>query len=73
MMRRALRTVAMIALPAMFTAGAVNGDDTDVNRRNADGSTPLQWAVYKGDAAEVRRCSNHSSGTMSPMLFSMFI
>ena len=27
----------------------------DVNRRNADGSTPLQWAVYNGDVAEVRR------------------
>jgi ankyrin repeat protein len=27
----------------------------DVNRRNADGSTPLQWAVYNGDAAEARR------------------
>ena len=27
----------------------------DVNRRNPDGSTPLQWAVYNGDVAEVRR------------------
>ena len=27
----------------------------DVNRRNPDGSTPLQWAVFKGDVAEVRR------------------
>ena len=27
----------------------------DVNRRNADGSTPLQWAVYKGDLAEATR------------------
>jgi ankyrin repeat protein len=27
----------------------------DVNRRNPDGSTPLQWAVYAGDAAEVKR------------------
>ena len=27
----------------------------DVNRRNVDGSTPLQWAVYNGDVAEVRR------------------
>ena len=24
----------------------------DVNRRNVDGSTPLQWAVYNGDVAE---------------------
>ena len=29
--------------------------DEDVNRRNADGSTPLQWAVYDGDVAEVKR------------------
>ncbi len=27
----------------------------DVNRRNPDGSTPLQWAVYAGDVAEVKR------------------
>jgi len=27
----------------------------DVNRRFDDGSTPLQWAVYKGDVAEVKR------------------
>src|SRR4051812_42453000 len=27
----------------------------DVNHRNADGSTPLQWAVYAGDSAEVTR------------------
>ena len=27
----------------------------DVNRREVDGSTPLQWAVYKDDVAEVQR------------------
>jgi ankyrin repeat protein len=27
----------------------------DVNHRSADGSTPLQWAVYSGDVAEVKR------------------
>jgi len=27
----------------------------NVNRRNDDGSTPLQWAVYEGDVAEVKR------------------
>jgi ankyrin repeat protein len=27
----------------------------DVNRRNDDGSTPLQWAVYEGNVAEVKR------------------
>jgi ankyrin repeat protein len=27
----------------------------DVNHRNADGSTPLQWAVYDGNLAEAKR------------------
>jgi ankyrin repeat protein len=27
----------------------------DVNRRNPDGSTPLQWAVYDGKVGEVKR------------------
>jgi ankyrin repeat protein len=27
----------------------------DVNKRNPDGSTPLQWAVYNGDLAEAKR------------------
>ena len=27
----------------------------DVNRREPDGSTPLQWAVYRNDVAEVKR------------------
>jgi ankyrin repeat protein len=27
----------------------------EVNRRNPDGSTPLQWAVYEGNVAEVKR------------------
>jgi ankyrin repeat protein len=27
----------------------------DVNRRNDDGSTPLQWAVYEGNVAEAKR------------------
>jgi ankyrin repeat protein len=27
----------------------------DVNKRGVDGSTPLQWAVYDGNVAEVRR------------------
>ena len=31
------------------------GGPADVNRRNPDGSTPLQWAVYEGNLAEVKR------------------
>jgi len=34
-------------------APARKGDD--VNRRNDDGSTPLQWAVYDGDLEKARR------------------
>jgi ankyrin repeat protein len=30
-------------------------DTAAVNRRNPDGSTPLQWAVYDGNLAEARR------------------
>jgi len=32
-----------------------SGPAEDVNRRNPDGSTPLQWAVYEGNVAEVKR------------------
>jgi ankyrin repeat protein len=35
--------------------GPAKSAKEDVNRRNPDGSTPLQWAVYNGDVAEVRR------------------
>jgi ankyrin repeat protein len=41
------------ALPRGTAARAKAGED--VNRRNADGSTPLQWAVYEGNVAEVKR------------------
>ena len=34
-------------------SATVRGEE--VNRRNPDGSTPLQWAVYNGDVAEARR------------------
>ncbi len=30
-------------------------DSAAVNRRGPDGSTPLQWAVYRGNVAEVQR------------------
>ena len=43
--------------PAKASAGPrpTTARGADVNRRNPDGSTPLQWAVYNGDVAEVRR------------------
>jgi ankyrin repeat protein len=39
------------------STGAARGGPAaeDVNRREVDGSTPLQWAVYHGDVAEARR------------------
>ena len=53
------------ALSAQIRAGAVPRNVTerqprkrqaeDVNRRNPDGSTPLQWAVFNGDTVEVKR------------------
>ena len=68
---RAARWVAAAALVAVLPGAAVarkrqsaastarkvdpSRRTEDVNRRNADGSTPLQWAVYAGDVAEVKR------------------
>jgi ankyrin repeat protein len=49
--------VLVTLLPAVTAAQtpAAKGRTSDVNRRDVDGSTPLQWAVHKGDVAEVRR------------------
>jgi ankyrin repeat protein len=41
--------------PALSTAAPQQKAAADVNRRAVDGSTPLQWAVYEGNVAEVRR------------------
>jgi ankyrin repeat protein len=50
------RPAVLLAASLMAAAplGAQRRAD-DVNRRNVDGSTPLQWAVYNGDVAEVKR------------------
>ena len=45
--------LATVLLAGLRVGAAPKSDD--VNRRNPDGSTPLQWAVYEGDVAEVRR------------------
>ena len=56
--------IAALALPAAAQTPVRRGGPSgppsargkeDVNRRAADGSTPLQWAVYNGDAVEARR------------------
>ncbi len=42
-------------LPLLLAGATLSAQKQDVNRRAVDGSTPLQWAVYKGDLAEARR------------------
>src|SRR5215475_4347324 len=38
-----------------YVACAQQSTKVDVNKRGVDGSTPLQYAVYENDVAEVRR------------------
>jgi ankyrin repeat protein len=48
--------VAMAVMLSVVTLGAQKPTrKEDVNRREVDGSTPLQWAVYTSDVAEARR------------------
>jgi ankyrin repeat protein len=44
--------VLALALPA-YPVAAAQPISADVNTREADGSTPLLWAAYQGDAARV--------------------
>src|SRR5437016_2900469 len=44
-----------ILFAATLIATQKPATDTAVNHRDADGSTPLQWAVYHDDVTEVRR------------------
>jgi len=46
--------ILVLALSAVVSAQKATRKE-DVNRRDVDGSTPLQWAVYKNDVAEARR------------------
>lgn len=41
--------------PSGRSAPRLHSGAEDVNHRYVDGSTPLQWAVYEGDVAEVTR------------------
>ena len=52
---RASRTNAAVNEPAPKGKAAPARAREDVNKRNPDGSTPLQWAVHEGDVAEVKR------------------
>jgi ankyrin repeat protein len=51
----ALLVAGLITVPVILTPSTDASADADVDSRNPDGSTPLQWAVYQGDVAEVRR------------------
>jgi ankyrin repeat protein len=53
-LRTGLCGVAIAALLSVGGTGAAP-NATDVDHRNADGSTPLQWAVYEGNVPEVER------------------
>ena len=55
MLGKTIRSAASLALSALLFGGVSVADDADVNQRKPDGSTPLQWAVYDVDAAEVGR------------------
>jgi len=48
-------TVSAQKAPDVVSGFSRTPQKDDVNHRNADGSTPLQWAVYKGDVVEARR------------------
>jgi ankyrin repeat protein len=48
--------VLAVAVPIVLGLALANDSaKSDVNRRNADGSTPLQWAVFEVDVDEVER------------------
>ena len=47
--------LAAIGIPVGLDLTLADDAGSDVNRRNADGSTALQWAVYEVDVDEVRR------------------
>ena len=51
------RATVCVGLLVILLPGAGIGAPrvADVDRRNPDGSTPLQWAVYEGNAPEVHR------------------
>ena len=55
-MRRLVRTILCTGLlAAVPVAQAQQRATTDVNKREVDGSTPLQWAVYRDSVAEAQR------------------
>src|SRR5689334_827585 len=59
-MMRNVSVISVLARSVVYIAlstGAAFGQSrpANVNQRGVDGSTPLQWAVYENNVAEVRR------------------
>jgi ankyrin repeat protein len=55
-MPRSIRwPILFTALLALALPAAAQTTATDVNKREVDGSTPLQWAVYRDNVAEAQR------------------
>jgi len=52
---RTILFTALLAAASPVTAATQQTTAADVNKRAVDGSTPLQWAVYEGNVAEVQR------------------
>src|SRR5205085_9442705 len=50
-----LLAAALPAAEVSLSAATQKTAAADVNRRGADGSTPLQWAVYEENVAQVQR------------------
>lgn len=46
---------AVVCILLSMSFAFAQSRQADVNKRGVDGSTPLQWAVYDGNATEVRR------------------
>jgi ankyrin repeat protein len=70
----ALLSMALTALPAAAQTKAVATSGA-VNKQGVDGSTPLQWAVYRDDVAEAQRLLKAGANVklankygMSPMI-----
>ena len=51
---RTLICASLLAVPVVAQQKP-SAPSTDVNRKEVDGSTPLHWAVYDGNAEEVQR------------------
>jgi uncharacterized protein len=56
-MKRSAIVIAALLVAVLSTVASAQTRQKkeDVNRRNPDGSTPLQWAVHEGNVAEAKR------------------